>query len=231
MKDEKAKALPREDRRMTPQQRTTAGKPFYSRAEFLYFRSGRAYSPLAVFFGRKERDMSFRQTLISSCAPFGIVLTDGQLDLCEKYFDMLVETNRSMNLTAITDPDQAAVLHFSDSLALLKFIDIPRSARLIDVGTGAGFPGLPLKIARNDIDLTLLDALNKRLGFLQSVLYNTGLTAGLLHSRAEDAGRDPAFRESFDVAVCRAVAKLNVLAEYCLPLLKCAGVLDRKSVV
>ena len=145
--------------------------------------------------------MSFRQTLISSCAPFGIVLTDGQLDLCEKYFDMLVETNRSMNLTAITDPDQAAVLHFSDSLALLKFIDIPRSARLIDVGTGAGFPGLPLKIARNDIDLTLLDALNKRLGFLQSVLYNTGLTAGLLHSRAEDAGRDPAFRESFDVAV------------------------------
>ena len=166
---------------------------------------------------------SWKDTLIKACAPFDIAFSEKQLNNLETYLNMLLETNKSMNLTAITDPNQAAVLHFADSLSILKYVDIPQNASLIDVGTGAGFPGMPLKIMRNDIELTLLDSLNKRLNFLSSVLNELGLSGQTLHSRAEDAGRNKSHREQYDFATARAVAKLNVLIEYCVPLLKVGG--------
>lgn len=166
---------------------------------------------------------SWKDTLIKACAPFDIVFSKNQLSNLETYLNMLLETNKSMNLTAITDPHQAAILHFADSLSILKYVDIPQNASLIDVGTGAGFPGMPLKIMRNDIELTLLDSLNKRLNFLSSVLNELGLSGQTLHSRAEDAGRNESHRGQYDFATARAVAKLNVLIEYCVPLLKVGG--------
>lgn len=121
-----------------------------------------------------------------------------------------------MNLTAITDPDEIAVKHFYDSLLLLTAVDLPTGASVVDVGTGAGFPGVVLKIARPDIRLTLLDSLGKRLTFLEALLQELGLSADLVHARAEEAGRGK-LRESFDLVTARAVAALPVLSEYCLP--------------
>jgi 16S rRNA (guanine527-N7)-methyltransferase len=128
-----------------------------------------------------------------------------------------------MNLTAITQEEEVIVKHFCDSLYLLTNYNIPKGASLIDVGTGAGFPGLPLLIARPDIKLTLLDGLNKRLVFLGDVLKETELSAEIVHSRAEEGAADKKFREKFDFATSRAVARLNVLCEYCLPYVKVGG--------
>lgn len=128
-----------------------------------------------------------------------------------------------MNLTAITDESGVALKHFADSLSLLNFVDIPQNSSLADVGTGAGFPGVVLKIARPDIKLTLIDSLNKRLVFLNEVCSQLGIEAELIHSRAEDGARDEKLRESFDFAVSRAVARMNVLSEYCLPYVKVGG--------
>ncbi len=154
----------------------------------------------------------------------GVTLAPDRLEALDRYAGLLVEWNRKMNLTAITSPQGIAVLHFADSLALLPLLPPTPGARLIDVGTGAGFPALPLLIARPDLQVTLLDGLNKRLTFLQAVLTELGLTAQLCHARAEEAGRDPALRERFDLATARAVASLNVLCEYCLPFVKPGGV-------
>ena len=154
----------------------------------------------------------------------GIPLDGAQLASLEKYAELLCEWNEKMNLTAITDPEGIAVKHFLDSLAFLKKVDVPFGARLADVGTGAGFPGLVLKIARPDIELVLIDSLQKRLTFLAAVLSQLGLSASLVHARAEDAGHDKALRESFDVVTARAVANLSALSEYCLPLVKIGGV-------
>ena len=154
---------------------------------------------------------------------FGVFLDETALESFDKYAKTLVETNKVMNLTAICDPDEIVIKHFIDSLALLKYSDIPEDASIIDVGTGAGFPGVPLLIARNDIKLTLLDSLQKRLGFLESVLDECNLSAELIHSRAEDAGQNSVLRETFDFATARAVAPLNILAEYCLPFVKTGG--------
>lgn len=128
-----------------------------------------------------------------------------------------------MNLTAITDEHGVAVKHFADSLTLYNFVEVKKNASIIDVGTGAGFPGVVLKIARPDIKLTLLDSLNKRLTFLDTVLKDTGLDSELVHSRAEEGGKNKLYREKFDIAVSRAVARLNVLCEYCLPYVKVGG--------
>ena len=163
-----------------------------------------------------------KELLMKYCDEVGIVLDERALESFDKYAKMLVETNKVMNLTAITEPDEIVVKHFIDSLELLRFVDIPESASIIDVGTGAGFPGIPLLIARNDIKLTLLDSLQKRLGFLESVLDECNLGAELVHSRAEDAGNS-VLRETFDFAAARAVAPLNVLSEYCLPFVKVGG--------
>lgn len=154
----------------------------------------------------------------------GFNLTENMLTQFEQYAALLVEWNQKMNLTTITEPRQIAVKHFWDSLLTLQAFDIPKNARVIDVGTGAGFPGVPIKVARPDIELTLLDSLQKRLTFLDALTKEIGVNADIFHSRAEDAANLVAFRETFDIAVSRAVAPLNVLLEYCLPFVKVGGV-------
>lgn len=140
-----------------------------------------------------------------------------------QYCDMLLDWNSRMNLTAIRDPHGVAEKHFVDSLLPLTLVDIPQGATLVDVGTGAGFPGIPMKLARPDIKLTLLDSQQKRLTFLAAVCEGLGIEAELVHIRAEDAGRSPDHREKYHVAVSRAVAGLSALAEYCLPLVGVGG--------
>ncbi len=154
---------------------------------------------------------------------YKITLTENQYEQFQKYFELLAEWNEKMNLTAITDESGVALKHFADSLSLLNFVDIPQNSSLADVGTGAGFPGVVLKIARPDIKLTLIDSLNKRLVFLGEVCAQLGIEAELIHSRAEDGARNEKLRESFDFAVSRAVARMNVLSEYCLPYVKVGG--------
>lgn len=154
---------------------------------------------------------------------YKITLTENQYEQFQKYFELLAEWNEKMNLTAITDESGVALKHFTDSLSLLNFVDIPQNSSLADVGTGAGFPGVVLKIARPDIKITLIDSLNKRLVFLGEVCAQLGIEAELIHSRAEDGARDEKLRESFDFAVSRAVARMNVLSEYCLPYVKVGG--------
>lgn len=143
-----------------------------------------------------------------------------RLDL---YAQRLVAWNEKMNLTGITDPEGILEKHFIDSIEPLRFVEIPRNARVIDVGTGAGFPGLPLLIARPDLDLTLADSLHKRLVFLKDVLHGCGLVAERVHERAEILSKDPDYREQYDIATARAVAPLPVLCEYCLPFVKVGG--------
>lgn len=167
--------------------------------------------------------MNIKEIIKSATADYKIQLTENQLEQLEKYFKLLVEWNQKINLTAITDEQGVAVKHFADSLSLFNYVDIPENSTIIDVGTGAGFPGIVLKIARPDIRLTLLDSLQKRLNFLDTVLSELSLDAVLIHSRAEDGGQDIDLRESFDFVVSRAVARLNVLAEYCIPYVRLSG--------
>lgn len=141
----------------------------------------------------------------------------------ETYEKLLIEWNGKINLTAITDPEDIVIKHFYDCMLVLKAADIPQGSRIIDVGTGAGFPGMVLKIVRPDLQVTLLDGLNKRLVFLQEVCNALDLKCEIVHSRAEDGANQPEFREQFDFAFARAVAKLNVIAEYCLPYVKVGG--------
>lgn len=164
-----------------------------------------------------------KDLLLNFIKDYKITLTENQYEQFQKYFELLVEWNEKMNLTAITDESGVALKHFADSLSLLNFVDIPQNSSLADVGTGAGFPGVVLKIARPDIKLTLIDSLNKRLVFLNEVCSQLGIDAELIHSRAEDGARDEKLRESFDFAVSRAVARMNVLSEYCLPYVKVGG--------
>lgn len=152
-----------------------------------------------------------------------ILLTDIQKNQFQRYFELLIEWNEKMNLTAITDPQEVALKHFYDSATLLMYTDLPKNSSVIDVGTGAGFPSVPIRIIRPDIRLTLLDSLNKRLGFLREVCTQLDIDAELIHRRAEDGGRDTALRDSFDFAVSRAVANMNTLCEYCMPYVKTGG--------
>lgn len=153
-------------------------------------------------------------------------LSERQLEQLEKYAALLLEWNEKINLTAITDEEGIAAKHFLDCLAFLRHAQIKEGARVADVGTGAGFPGIVLKIARPDIELVLIDSLQKRLNFLSEVCRELGIKTTLVHARAEDAGHDKALRESFDFVTARAVANLAVLSEYCLPLVKVGGVFD-----
>ncbi len=153
-----------------------------------------------------------------------------KIDLSEKqvqqfidYYELLVEKNKVMNLTAITDFKEVIIKHFLDSLSIVKCVSLTQE-RVLDVGTGAGFPGIPLKIVYPDIDLILLDSLNKRLIFLNEVIEKLGLEkVKTLHGRAEDYAKKVEYREKFDLCVSRAVAKLSSLAEYCLPYVKKDG--------
>ncbi len=143
-----------------------------------------------------------------------------------KFEEQLLETNKVMNLTAITDPDEMMKKHYWDSIYPAALGVFPQGASVIDVGCGAGFPSLPLKFARPDLDMTLLDSLRKRLNFIDGIIAGQNLQAiRTHHARAEDAGRDPALRGHFDIAVSRAVAELSKLLEYCLPLVKKGGAL------
>lgn len=162
--------------------------------------------------------------LTEGAEKLGISLTDDHQRQCLRYLDLLMEWNGKMNLTAIRDPSEAIVKHFLDSMTLIPLLPNTPRLRMADVGTGAGFPGLVLKILRHDLRLLLLDSLNKRLHFLQVVVENLGLEdVETLHARAEDAGRDSSIRGQFDVVTARAVAELSVLAEYCLPLARVGG--------
>lgn len=157
------------------------------------------------------------------CSENSVLLSDKQNSDFETYADLLVEWNKKMNLTAITEENEIAVKHFIDSISVLKYADIKNGASVIDIGTGAGFPGIPLKIMRNDIELTLLDSLNKRLIFLENVCQNLDIKAKLIHSRAEEGSHKPELREKFDIAISRAVANLPSLCEYCMPYVKVGG--------
>lgn len=149
-------------------------------------------------------------------------VSEKQIDMLTRYGELLVEWNEKINLTAITEEREIAIKHFLDCATCLKAVDL--KGKVIDVGTGAGFPGLVLKILKPDIELYLLDSLNKRLLFLDAVIKELGLeNVTLIHARAEDGGRDKKLREKFDFSVSRAVANLSTLSEYCLPFLKDNG--------
>ena len=161
--------------------------------------------------------------LVSDAEKLGISLTEEQLSLFEKLSELLVEQNKTMNLTAITDPDGIAVKHFADSISVLTAAEMPQGSRVLDVGTGAGFPGIPLLIMRPDLDLTMIDSTAKKLKYVENTVNELGLIATTLHTRAEEAGQSKEYREKFDFVCSRAVAALNVLCEYCLPFVKQNG--------
>ena len=169
------------------------------------------------------------QHFVRKLKAMGITLTDEQVQQFITYYEMLVEKNKVMNLTAITDPEDVASLHFLDSAALLTLADL-KDKTVVDVGTGAGFPGMPLKILEPSIRMPLLDSLGKRITFLQEVCNELGLqNVQCVHARAEEFAAE--HRQSFDFAVSRAVANLSVLCELCLPLVKAGGYfLSMKSV-
>ena len=164
-------------------------------------------------------EQTFKEKIIKKCPE----LTDKMQQQFEEYMKLLLEWNQKMNLTAITDEDDIILKHFVDSLTISNYIKAGES--IVDVGTGAGFPGIPLKIARDDINVTLVDSLNKRILFLNEVIQKLELQKiETLHFRAEEFGQNKKFRESFDVATSRAVANLSTLVEYLLPLVKVGGV-------
>lgn len=163
--------------------------------------------------------------LEDGCKEYGISLTDDQKRKFIQYFELLVEWNKVMNLTGITEFQEVMQKHFLDSLSIAKAVDMEQIHSCIDVGTGAGFPGIPLKIAFPHIKVTLLDSLKKRLNFLDEVIRELGLQGiETVHGRAEDAARKQEYREQYDLSVSRAVSRLAALCEYCMPYVKEGGV-------
>ena len=154
----------------------------------------------------------------------GYHLLDQQMNQFNDFYEMLVEKNKVMNLTAITEYDEVVLKHFIDSIVIYKRISEDNVESIMDVGTGAGFPGIPLKILFPEIRLTLLDSLNKRILFLNEVIHNLGLeNIECIHGRAEDIGHLPEYREQYDLTVSRAVANLSSLSEYCIPFVRVGG--------
>ncbi len=184
---------------------------------------GRAESPKASLLPVEQLRHGARE--------LGVELTDAQVRQLDQFAELLVEANKTLNLTRITDPTEIVINHYLDSLTCLAAVEIEQNARVIDIGTGAGFPGVPVKIARPDLDMTLMDASRKKLAFIERALTEIGerIPEGpcckLVHARAEEAGRDTEHREAYDVAFARAVAEMKVLTELALPLVKVGGVL------
>ena len=166
--------------------------------------------------------IDFKENFIKLAKEVNITITDDNAEKFYNYMNLLIEWNKKINLTAIEEPKEIIIKHFIDSLIIEKYLKDGNS--LIDIGTGAGFPGIPLKIQKNNLEVTLLDALNKRVNFLNEAIELLGLNnIEAIHGRAEDYGRNVKYRQMYDVCVSRAVAKLNVLTEYMLPLVKVGG--------
>jgi len=174
---------------------------------------------------REQEILPFDKEFLSSASKeAGFELNEKQLSLFETYYSELVEYNQKVNLTAITEPHAVSITHFVDSMTLLK-ANIPQNAKVADIGAGAGFPSVPALIYRPDLKLTLIDSLNKRITFLKYLSERLGIDFAAEHLRAEEAGRKPNLREQFDVVCARGVAKIYLLCEYCLPLVKKGGML------
>ena len=182
--------------------------------------------------GLYDMTETFRIQMIRESAQLGITLSDSQLEQFYSYYEMLVEKNKVMNLTAITEEREVVTKHFSDSLSLFGLLKEMQAGgdvwykicNVIDVGTGAGFPGIPLKIVFPELRVTLLDSLNKRVIWLKEVCTDLGLEGVcFVHGRAEDIGRQAEHREMYDLCVSRAVANLSSLSEYCMPFVKVGG--------
>lgn len=168
--------------------------------------------------------MNNTDMLIEGGKIFGIQLTADQVQQFSQYLDLLLEWNQKINLTAITEEEEIIIKHFLDSISCITIQEIKKDSKIIDIGTGAGFPGIPIKICYPDVSLTLLDSLQKRIQFLKAVSERLGFQNIFFeHGRAEDFGKKENFREQYDIAVARAVAPLNVLCEYCLPFIKVGG--------
>ena len=164
----------------------------------------------------------FEEKMLEKSKDLGVRFFMEQLEQFFDYMELLIEWNEKMNLTAITDPEEIILKHFIDSITILKYIE--DDAKVVDIGTGAGFPGIPLSIMNPTLKITLVDSLNKRLIFLQEVVNKLNLkNVEIVHARAEDFGRDKKYREKFDIATSRAVANLSTLSEYLLPLVKVKG--------
>lgn len=165
-----------------------------------------------------------KDLLKQACSDLGIKLNEEQIEKFMSYKKLLLEWNEKVNLTSITDEREIILKHFVDCLSITTVYDIKADTKVIDVGTGAGFPGIPLKIVYPDIKLTLLDSLNKRILFLQDLNIKLEFkNVDCIHSRAEDSGQNKLYREKYDLCASRAVADLSVLAEYCLPFVSIGG--------
>lgn len=170
--------------------------------------------------GREEKKLFLNEKLVE----FKEYINDVKLNQLLSFYDTLIEWNSFMNLTGITEFEDVVLKHFLDSIKILQYLDIPEESSVLDFGTGAGFPGIPLKIIRPDIKIVLLDSLNKRIKFLNEVIGKLGLNnISAIHGRGEEMGRKPDFREQYGFVLSRAVANLSTLSEYCLPFVKAGG--------
>lgn len=162
--------------------------------------------------------------MLEQFAKAGITLTEFQVKQLETLTDFMLEYNKNVNLTRITEPNEVIEKHYIDSILPLTMVDVPRGTLCADIGTGAGFPSLPMKIYRPDLEFTLIDSLGKRINYLDLACEKLGISCRTIHARSEEAAKKPELRDSFGFVTARAVAALNVLCEYCLPYVKKGGI-------